>query len=135
MPSAGNFHREAYCLFGLPVDNLTLAATQELLRANAREEGNNVLSTINVNWVAQSWRDPQFHAAVLNSETVTLDGEPLLWLARLQLFSRYAADGLLLLKKHQHRQNRQLQLTNIHGHLAKSCRFFEIQAQPAGRER
>ncbi|ADH86467.1 WecB/TagA/CpsF family glycosyltransferase [Desulfurivibrio alkaliphilus] len=78
-----DLRREVFCLFGLPVDNLTLVATKELLRANARGEGNNVLSTINVNWVAQAWCDPQFRAAVLNSDTVTLDGKPLLWLARL----------------------------------------------------
>lgn len=78
-----DFSREVYCLLGLPVDNLTLAGTTELLRANAHRQNRQVLSTINVNWVAQSWRDPDFRAAVLNSETVTLDGKPLLWLTRL----------------------------------------------------
>ena len=77
------FSRDVYCLFGLPVDNLTLAGAKDLLRDNARRQNHQVLSTINVNWVAQSWRDPGFRTAILNSESVTLDGKPLLWLARL----------------------------------------------------
>ncbi|PLX48484.1 MAG: hypothetical protein C0613_10705 [Desulfobulbaceae bacterium] len=78
-----DFQRQVFCLFGLPVDNLDLAATKALLRDKAGEQGEAVLSTINVNWVVQSRRDPAFRAAILNSEMVTLDGRPLVWLARL----------------------------------------------------
>ena len=78
-----DFNRDVYCLFGLPVDNLTLDSTKDLLRANANGNDHNVLSTINVNWVAQSLTDPDFKSAIHNSEAVTLDGKPLLWLARL----------------------------------------------------
>jgi N-acetylglucosaminyldiphosphoundecaprenol N-acetyl-beta-D-mannosaminyltransferase len=41
-----------------------------------------VLSTINVNWVVSSLEKPNFRAAILDSDICTLDGKPLLWLAR-----------------------------------------------------
>jgi N-acetylglucosaminyldiphosphoundecaprenol N-acetyl-beta-D-mannosaminyltransferase len=82
-PIDQDFSREVYCLFGVPVDNLTLAATKARLRQRSGRNGSTVLSTININWVAQSLRNPDFRAAILNSEMVTLDGRPLLWLARL----------------------------------------------------
>jgi len=80
---ARDFNRELFCLLGLPADNLTLDATKALLRDKTQQQGNIILSTINVNWVAQSWRDPSFRAAILNSDLVTLDGKPLVWLSRL----------------------------------------------------
>lgn len=76
-----NFQREAYCLFGLPVDNLTLAAVKTLIRQRAPSKENIVLSTININWVARSFSDPEFRSAILNSDLVTLDGKPLVWLS------------------------------------------------------
>lgn len=80
---ARDFQRDVWCLFGLPVDNLTMASTKALLRERVNQEGTTVLSTINVNWVVQSFSDPEFRAAILNSDLVALDGKPLLWLAKL----------------------------------------------------
>ena len=78
-----DLQRDVWCLFGLPVDNLTLEGTKQLLHKKAKPPYNTVLSTINVNWVVQSFKDPAFRAAIINSDIVTLDGKPLLWLARL----------------------------------------------------
>jgi N-acetylglucosaminyldiphosphoundecaprenol N-acetyl-beta-D-mannosaminyltransferase len=78
-----DLQRDVHCLFGLPVDNLTMAQTKALLRERCKQEGNTVLATINVNWVAQSLREPAFREAIINSDLVVLDGKPLLWLARL----------------------------------------------------
>ncbi len=78
-----DLQRDVWCLFGLPVDNLTLEGTKQLLHKKAKLPYNTVLSTINVNWVVQSFKDPAFRAAIINSDIVTLDGKPLLWLARL----------------------------------------------------
>ena len=78
-----DFQRDVWCLFGLPVDNLTMASTKALMRERVNQEGSTVLSTINVNWVVQSFSDPEFRSAILNSDLVTLDGKPLLWLAKL----------------------------------------------------
>lgn len=78
-----DFQRDVWCLFGLPVDNLTMERTKNLLREKVKLPYNTVLSTINVNWVVQSFSDPDFRAAILNSDIVVLDGKPLLWLAKL----------------------------------------------------
>ena len=78
-----DLQRDVHCLFGLPVDNLTMAQTKALLRGRCTQEGKTVLATINVNWVAESFRDPTFRDAIINSDLVVLDGKPLLWLSRL----------------------------------------------------
>jgi N-acetylglucosaminyldiphosphoundecaprenol N-acetyl-beta-D-mannosaminyltransferase len=78
-----DFRRDIYCLLGLPVDNLTMTQTRARLRQQASRNGNLVLSTINVNWVVNSFQNLDFRAAILNSDMVTIDGRPLLWLAKL----------------------------------------------------
>lgn len=79
-----DFNRDVWSLLGIPVDNLTIASTKNLLRDHIRKGGKNlILSTINVNWIVQSLSDVFFYQAVLNSDIVTLDGKPLVWLARL----------------------------------------------------
>ena len=79
---ADDFARDAWCLLGLPIDNLTLESTCRTLRQRVRGDRRDVLSTVNVNWIANSQRDPLFREAVLDSDICTLDGRPLLWLAR-----------------------------------------------------
>lgn len=82
-PITQDFHRDVYCLLGLPVDNLSMESAKALLYDKAGQKGNVVLSTINVNWVVQSFANTSFRAAILNSDIITLDGRPLLWLAKL----------------------------------------------------
>jgi len=78
-----DFQRDVYCLFGLPIDNLSMAEARALIRQKAKQGGASVLSTVNVNWMALSLANPEFRAAILNSDIVTLDGNPLLWLSKL----------------------------------------------------
>jgi len=78
-----DFQRDVWCLFGLPVDNLTMESAKRLIREKVKNEGNCVLSTINVNGVVQSIRDPLFRKAIIKSDIITIDGRPLLWLAKL----------------------------------------------------
>ncbi|HHL35541.1 MAG TPA: glycosyltransferase [Desulfobulbaceae bacterium] len=77
-----DFQRDIYCLFGLPIDNLTREQTIALLRSKAKKKQSIVWSTVNVNWVVQAFGDDEFRTAILNSDIVTLDGKPLLWLAK-----------------------------------------------------
>lgn len=78
-----DFKRDAWCLIGLPVDNLTMESAKRLIREKVKDGGTHILSTVNVNWVVESLRDPSFRAAIIKSDTVTIDGRPLLWLAKL----------------------------------------------------
>lgn len=75
--------RDVHCLFGLAVDNCSLSSTKNLLRQRIRQGRQTVLSTININWVAQSLRDESFRDAINNSDLVVIDGKPLLWLAQM----------------------------------------------------
>ena len=78
-----DFDRDVWCLLGLPVDNITSHSLKALLRRRvASKESCTVLSTINVNWVASSFDDPHFRATIVGSDLVTLDGRPLLWIAK-----------------------------------------------------
>ncbi len=76
------FNRDVWCLFGLPVDNIDMEGIIVELEKRRQYPENTVLSTINVNWVVQSFHDPEFRKAIVNSDLVTLDGRPLLWLAK-----------------------------------------------------
>lgn len=78
-----DLNRDVWCLFGLPVDNLTMESAKQLIREKVNRQGPYVLSTINVNWVAQSLKDSDFRAAIINSDIVTIDGRPLLWLSKM----------------------------------------------------
>ena len=77
------FNRDVYSLCGLPVDSLNVESAKALLHEKAGLNCSLVLSTINVNWVITSLTDPSFREAIVNSDIVTLDGKPLLWLAKL----------------------------------------------------
>lgn len=76
-----DFSRDVWCLFGLPIDNLTIESARQLLEARINGKRKNVLSTVNVNWVINSLQEPNFRAAILDSDICTLDGKPLLWLS------------------------------------------------------
>ncbi len=76
--------KRRYKLFGLPVDNITLEQTKTLLRGGQAAKKPVVLSTININWVAEANRDKHFRQSILDSDLVVLDGKPLLWLAKLK---------------------------------------------------
>jgi len=78
-----DLNRDVWCLFGLPVDNLTMETAKQLIREKINRQGPYVLSTININWVAQSLKDPDFRSAIISSDIVTIDGRPLLWLSKL----------------------------------------------------
>jgi N-acetylglucosaminyldiphosphoundecaprenol N-acetyl-beta-D-mannosaminyltransferase len=67
---------------GLQASQLS-SFTRALLRERAGQKSNVVLSTLNVNWMVLSFANPEFRNAILNSDIVTLDGRPLLWLAKL----------------------------------------------------
>ena len=81
-----NKKRDVYYLAGLPIDNMTMESTKEFLRSRPDNAPPAVWSTVNVNWVVQSFEDEEFKQAILNSDLVTLDGRPLLWLSKLKGF-------------------------------------------------
>ena len=79
-------HRDVYDLFNFPVNNLTIEETKEICQAERVEKSPLVLSTINVNWVVETYHNPSFCEAVMKSDLIVLDGKPLLWLAQFKKY-------------------------------------------------
>lgn len=73
-----------YQLFGLPVDNLTLEETKYILRSEKIKNKPIVLSTININWIAEASRNKSFKDSIFASDLVVLDGKPLIWFSKLK---------------------------------------------------
>ncbi|MFT5701025.1 MAG: N-acetylglucosaminyldiphosphoundecaprenol N-acetyl-beta-D-mannosaminyltransferase [Desulforhopalus sp.] len=78
-----DFKRDVWCLFGLPVDNITLSEMKDLIQYQESEKKSSILSTVNINWVISSFSNHKIRSAILNSDIVCIDGKPLLWLAQL----------------------------------------------------
>ena len=77
------FDRDVIALFGLPFDvGGTEAVAARVVRAVAARE-RLFLSTVNLDWLVQAARDPAFRASALASDHVTMDGVPVVRLARL----------------------------------------------------
>lgn len=76
------FDRDVIALFGLPFDvDGTEAVASRVTRAVAARE-RLFLSTVNLDWLVQAGRDPAFRASALASDHVTMDGVPVVKLAR-----------------------------------------------------
>lgn len=78
-----SFERDVYCLLGVPIDNMTIQTTKDYLRSKTDQKNTTVWSTVNVNWIVQSLHDEGFYKAIINSDLVTIDGKPLLWLSKI----------------------------------------------------
>lgn len=78
-----DLNRDAWWLLGFPVDNVTIESTIKVLRNRSKEDGSIVWSTVNINWFVLSLKNEVFRQDLLRSDLITLDGRPLLWLARL----------------------------------------------------
>ena len=74
---------KVYSLFGIPFNDLTTTEIILFFRSLKDQKTPLVWSTVNVNWIVQASKDIVFHKAILNSDIVTLDGKPLLWLCRI----------------------------------------------------
>lgn len=80
---ATDFFRPVHCLLGLPVDAISRSTAVNRLRTFADDGSRCLLATPNLNFVAESMRRPEFRDHLLQSDLVTADGMPLVWLARM----------------------------------------------------
>jgi N-acetylglucosaminyldiphosphoundecaprenol N-acetyl-beta-D-mannosaminyltransferase len=81
--STQDFSRNVWCLFGVPIDHMTLDGLSAALRSAARRDEHVFLSTPNLNYVAAAWRNPEFRESLIESDLSVADGMPLIWAARL----------------------------------------------------
>ena len=75
--------REVYCVLGMPVDAIDMAAALRRIEAAAAGTQPFWISTPNLNFLANSLSDPDFRESLLLSDLCTADGMPILWIARL----------------------------------------------------
>ena len=80
---ADGFHRDVYCLLGLPFDAVDMDEAVRRVRDAAARHTPYFMSTPNLNFVVASRTDSQFRDSVINSDLCIADGMPLIWTARL----------------------------------------------------
>ena len=87
-----NPHRDCVSSLGIPVDNLSLAGTVEqvISMARIRDGRPRLVSTLNVDFLVNSLgtrftraRHPELLNVLRDSDLVTADGFPILWLSRI----------------------------------------------------
>lgn len=70
-------------LFGVPIDNLTMAETLDRIEAMIRSGGAHQHVVVNVDKIVKLDRDPQLRAAILDCDLINADGQPIVWASRL----------------------------------------------------
>lgn len=78
-----DFHRDVYCLLGLPFDAVDMAAAVNRVRHAAAERVPCFISTPNLNFLIGCRADARFRDSVVHSDLSIADGMPLIWIARL----------------------------------------------------
>ena len=75
--------RDVICLFGLPLDVVTMDETVQRVREAARKQQRLFLSTPNLNFLISCVRDAEFRQSIIDSDMSVADGMPLVWMSRL----------------------------------------------------
>ena len=70
-------------VFGLPFHNVTFSETVEWARRRVASGQPGYIATVNMDFVAQAWRDPEFQRILFNADLVVADGIPIVWLSGL----------------------------------------------------
>jgi N-acetylglucosaminyldiphosphoundecaprenol N-acetyl-beta-D-mannosaminyltransferase len=82
-PDGDDLSREVYGLFGIAIDAADRASTLNKIVAAADAGKTFLISTPNVNFMAESRRDPQFRESLLQSDHCCADGMPVVWISQL----------------------------------------------------
>ncbi len=80
--SAGS-SAEKVTLFGVPVDNLTLAETVDRIEEMIRQGPTHQHVVVNVDKIVKLQRDPALREAILGCDLINADGQPVVWASRL----------------------------------------------------
>jgi N-acetylglucosaminyldiphosphoundecaprenol N-acetyl-beta-D-mannosaminyltransferase len=78
-----DFARQVYCILGIPVDAIEMPALLSCIEAAAASRAPYVISTVNLNFLANSQSDSDFRESLLLSDLCTADGIAVVWIARL----------------------------------------------------
>jgi N-acetylglucosaminyldiphosphoundecaprenol N-acetyl-beta-D-mannosaminyltransferase len=75
--------REVYCILGVPIDAIGILAALRRIKAAARRKTRFLVSTPNLNFFVTSQSDRSFRESLVLSDLCTVDGMPIVWIARL----------------------------------------------------
>ncbi len=78
-----DFSRTVVSLLGVPIDELSLIDTQNQIFQALDTRSLRLLSTANLSFILLARRDKDFRKSLINSDIVTIDGIPPLWIARI----------------------------------------------------
>jgi N-acetylglucosaminyldiphosphoundecaprenol N-acetyl-beta-D-mannosaminyltransferase len=78
-----NLRRSVYCILGVPIDAVNMAAVVRRVDTAAADRAPLFLSTPNLNFLVSSLSDPEFRESLLDSNLCPPDGAPIVWIARL----------------------------------------------------
>jgi N-acetylglucosaminyldiphosphoundecaprenol N-acetyl-beta-D-mannosaminyltransferase len=81
--SAEDLFREVYCVLGVPIDALDMEALLTKIEQAVEKRRPFFLSTPNLNFLANSWRDDAFRASLVESDACTADGVSVVFIAHL----------------------------------------------------
>lgn len=80
---ADQFGRNVHCLLGLPFDAVDMAGAVSRIRDAAMRRQSCFLSTPNLNFLVACLSDDAFRNSVIDGNLSTVDGTPLVWVAKL----------------------------------------------------
>jgi len=75
--------RDVYCILGVPIDAIGMLAVLRRIEAAARRKTRLLISTPNLSIFVTSQSDRAFRESLVLSDLCTVDGMPIVWIARL----------------------------------------------------
>jgi N-acetylglucosaminyldiphosphoundecaprenol N-acetyl-beta-D-mannosaminyltransferase len=75
--------RDVYCVLGVPIDAIGMRGVLGRIRDAARRKTRFLISTPNLNFLVASQWDRSFRESLILSDLCTVDGMPVVWIARL----------------------------------------------------
>jgi N-acetylglucosaminyldiphosphoundecaprenol N-acetyl-beta-D-mannosaminyltransferase len=112
-PVWDDLSRKVYCVLGLPIDSIDMAALLKAVEDAAARKVPFLLSTPNLAHLVISQIDAEFRETLLLSELCVVDGMPIVWMARLlglPIRERVAGSDLFEALRAEHRAARQLKI-------------------------
>jgi anti-anti-sigma regulatory factor len=80
---ADDLSREVYCILGMPIDAIDMPAVVQRIETAAANAIPFIISTLDINFLVNSQKDPEFSEPLLLSDLCPPDGMPIVWIARL----------------------------------------------------
>jgi N-acetylglucosaminyldiphosphoundecaprenol N-acetyl-beta-D-mannosaminyltransferase len=132
--SPDDLMREVYCVLGMPVDSVEMESCVSRIEAAAAHRLPFLISTANLNFLVNVQTDTVFRASLIQSDLCTVDGAPIIFIARLlgiPIKNRVAGSDLFEVLKTKPRIGQPLKLYffgGVEGAASAACRRLNASA-------